>query len=335
MEIFFSTVIRSAPIQAGGELIRLDWGSKRILQRTPIYPTDPALDDPNPRGSTRGGRGIELLDGHIVVANYHTLQFYDADLRLQRSVTHPLMVNLHEIHAVSPQRMWVAATAIDAALAYDLTSGALLDVFWPREMASFQAAFELYPLEIDKTADNRARFLEDEPHRDRGHLHLNAVATWEGDLYALFCKFGAVVNLTQGRVVVQDLAFKGGHNLRFLADGTLVVNGTFSRTVRFYDVATGRLKQAIDLLAFPWARWLTRWQRPRYALQHYLYRLGLQPKPNWPLFVRGLEVTDDHLFVGVSPASIMQIDWRKNQLIDAFNYSSDVRACVHGLRVSL
>jgi hypothetical protein len=52
-----------------------------------------------------------------------------------------------------------------------------------------------------------------------------------------------------------------------------------------------------------------------------------------PFFVRGLDLVGDHLFIGISPAAILCIDWRSEKLIDVFNYSSDIRMAVHGLKV--
>ncbi len=36
MHVFLSTVIRGAPLERAGELIALDWDSKRVLGRAPL-----------------------------------------------------------------------------------------------------------------------------------------------------------------------------------------------------------------------------------------------------------------------------------------------------------
>ena len=36
------------------------------------------------------------------------------------------------------KRLWVAATAVDALLEIDLTSGAIVGEYWPREVPAFQ-----------------------------------------------------------------------------------------------------------------------------------------------------------------------------------------------------
>ncbi|MCJ7519125.1 MAG: TIGR03032 family protein, partial [Anaerolineaceae bacterium] len=52
-----------------------------------------------------------------------------------------------------------------------------------------------------------------------------------------------------------------------------------------------------------------------------------------PFYVRGLDVVGDLLFVGMSPAAILCINWQSEELIDTFDYSSDSRIAIHGLKV--
>ena len=52
-----------------------------------------------------------------------------------------------------------------------------------------------------------------------------------------------------------------------------------------------------------------------------------------PLFARGLQVVGDQVFVGVSPASILCIDWPRGRLLDTFQYTELVTTAVHGLVV--
>src|SRR6186997_3021254 len=131
MIVYFSTVVRSAPQQSGGELVKLDWDKRRVLARTPIVPTNPTVPDPNSRGSTRGGRGILVDRNYVYVASYHSILVFDHQLNFVRQVSHPLFVNIHEI-AWDGDAIWVSSTSIDAAIKIDL-QGNMLDSWWPRE----------------------------------------------------------------------------------------------------------------------------------------------------------------------------------------------------------
>ena len=155
MHVWFGTVIRAAPVQRGGSLVKLDWDSKQVVREVPIVPSDPALDhDPNERGNVRGCRGIQVVGDEVVAADYHTLQIFDHDLNPVRRLSHGQMVGLHEIQAVDGS-MWVTATTLDAALKFDMASGALEAEFWPREMPAFQQALDVEPLPVDKTSGDQ------------------------------------------------------------------------------------------------------------------------------------------------------------------------------------
>lgn len=185
MELYFGTVVRAAPVKDGGKLYKLDWESKKIIAEVAVLPVEPTFHhDPNARGNTRGCRRIQLLSDELIVADYHTLNIYDTDLKLKRKLSHGLMVGLHETQIVEDS-IWVTSTSIDAALKYKIADGELVQSYWPREMPEFQAALKLEPLEIDKNTDNRAKFLKKSSYKGPSHLHLNAVCEFRGETYAL------------------------------------------------------------------------------------------------------------------------------------------------------
>src|SRR3982751_2230121 len=101
MRVFVSTVVRGTAPEFGGELLSLDWKTKRILKRVPVLTTNPALDDPNPRGGARGGRGITLLQDELFVASYHSLLGYDFDLNPTRRIDNFHFAGVHEIGRTS------------------------------------------------------------------------------------------------------------------------------------------------------------------------------------------------------------------------------------------
>lgn len=334
MQIYFSTVVRTAPLAAGGEIVRLDWPTKTVTHKAAIDPTDVIGYDPNWRGNTRGGRGVALNNGQVIVASYHSLELYDLALNLQKKVTHGLMVGLHETCLDEEGLLWATATSIDALLGIDLDAGQLARQFWPREMPNLQKELGLIPRVIDKTADNRTLFLHGRHRRDPHHLHLNAVTVWQNEVFALFHDLGIVANLSQDKVVVHDPSLKKPHNLLISDDGLLIVNNTLQHAVHFYDLPTGELVKVIDLRQFKWVRDLIRWKKPGFAVRSRLNRLKVFRLPTGrPLFARGLDLVGNRLFVGISPASILCLDWQQGTLLDAFSYSRDVRYTIHGLKV--
>lgn len=339
MDVYFSTVVRGAPPERGGELVRVDWESKRVLGRVPIVPRDPWIDDPNPRGSSRGGRGILIRDGELLVANYHSLLRFDRELRYRSRITGDLFVGLHEL-AQTEDRIWLASTSIDAALAID-DAGTLRSSWWPRERPEVREHLDLEPLEIDKEVDNRLRYLDESALRG-SHTHLNAVAVDDGRLYALLNRYGVVWDATAGRPCIEHPGLVGAHNLLFLGERSeggdradrIVVNDTRGKRVLVFDRA-GRLERAIELLRFREVARLHRRHRPRYLLEVAAKKiLGTQVVAR-PIFVRGLaHLGGERVLVGLSPATILEIDIGSGRLLDLFQDSTDVRVCPHGIAVA-
>lgn len=331
----FGTVVREAPIGEAGELVVLDWTRKEVEAKVPIRPCNPTIEeDPNPRGNARGCKGIRWWNEQLIAASYHTLELYDETLTQTGALSDGLMVGLHEIDVTERNTVWVSSTAIDAAVEYDLSDGTRGRVFWPREMPTLQDELGLEPLTIDKEADNRLRFLEPSATNDESHLHLNAVEEYEGRVYALFNSYDVVVDLTNEEIVLQDERLSGAHNLTITEEGIAIVNDTWGTTVRFYDLNQGALRRSIDLTKYRWVRRLIRWEIPAYWGKELARKIGLKEHSvAKPLFVRGLVRRGDTLFVGVSPAAILQIDWTSGELLDAYQYSSDVHVCIHGLEV--
>jgi hypothetical protein len=337
-KIYFGTVVRKASFQKGGKLICLNWDTKEIEAEKPVIPENPSLENlPNPRKTGQGCRGITFYRDMIIASNYHTLQFYDKGLRPKGIITHNLLADIHEIYRNGENKLFVTSTAIDAVLKFDIERGEVEHAYWPREMPVFQKALHLTPLSIDKSVDNRSKFIGTVPYKHAEHLHLNCVVEWKGEVFALFHSFGVLANLSREEIVLEDLDLKGAHNLIITDEGVAILNDTRRCSVRFYDINKKKFLKKINLLKFPWVRYLknialvtTFFDIPQ-KISKKLFRLELLKAD--PLFVRGLDIKKNLLFIGMSPASIVCIDLRKDELVDAFCYSRNVRNCIHGLRV--
>jgi hypothetical protein len=263
------------------------------------------------------------------VASYDQVRTFDLDLRPISVVSNGLMVGLHEVLMVSEGRLWVSATAIDAALEVDLATGECVDEFWPREDDALRRAMGLTPATIDKTADLRTAFLSSSHTEHQSHLHLNALAIWDGDLHALFNTRGAVVNLSTRQILLEDPQLQGGHNL--VVTGNLVfVCATRLKAVCIFDLTSRTLVKTLEISKFEQVQRILRDSRPK-GLRRLFAAAGKDAGE--PLFVRGLQTSGDEVFVGISPATILHLNWKTAELLDLYQYSKDVNVCVHGLRV--
>lgn len=340
MEVYFSTVVRQGPIAQGGELVSIDWATRKIKRKTTLSPTDPLItekDDANPRGNSRGGRGIVKINDTIYVATYHSLILFDLSLTPKGKISNNLFVGLHEIFH-HDNVIWLTSTAIDCVIGID-TQGNSIKSWWARESPTLQKHFSLSPLKIDKTTDNRLLWLKVLPARQPSHTHLNAVAVHNNELYVLFNRFGAVYNTTTNRLVLEDPSIKGCHNLVFFED-KIIINDTQGKRVMVYT-QNGTLIKALSLLDFPEINALYKLAIKSYKAKsssffrgiHFLSRfLNMEHEIKSPLFLRGLcPAGQSRILVGFSPATIAEIDIEKGRLLDLFQYSQDIAVCVHGL----
>lgn len=342
MDIFFGTVVRAASIPKAGELIKLSWDTKEVLNRSEMVPENPSLEGYTYgiRGGPRGCKGIEVSRDFIIAANYHTLKIYDLDLKWQRDISHGLMVDLHEVHLTCRNTVWVTSTGLDAVLEFDLNSGEIVDSVWPRENLKFQKTLGIVPMKLDKEIDQRTHFLNGKYLKSPSHLHLNAVFEFRGELYGLMHSKGIIANLRSGEVLVEDENLKVGHNLLIMDEGVIVANDTINGRVNFYDLENHQRVSQIDIHNFNWIKRLKKWTffqtKSKELFNKALYKLGKTPIDiAHPIFLRGLTRLDDHLFIGLSPSAILCINYKTGELIDAYLYSLDVQSCVHGLKVMM
>jgi len=327
MYIYFTTVVRGALIEEGGELLKVDWHDKKIVGRVPIIPENPSINDPNKRGNSRGGRGILQRGERIYVANYHSLLIFDPDLQRVGTMSHGLFAGLHEL-SQTEDTIWAASTAIDAAVGVN-DQGNVISSWWPRENKYLKDYLGVNPLMIDKSIDNRLLYLG-KNHLGSDHVHLNAVTFVDNDMYVLLNRYGIVYNATKESIVIEDKRLKGAHNIIYHG-GNLLVNDTRGRSIRVYN-KKGVLIKNIELLKFSpikniFAPWRYR-ELPEKVVNKLLGKKTLAA----PLFVRGLFTLDDNrVFVGFSPATIAEIDIEDEILIDFYQFSDDPTVCVHGL----
>ena len=329
MRVFLSTVVRGAPTEKAGELIALDWDKKKVLRRVPVYPTNPAVDDPNTRGGGRGGRGIVLLRDELFVANYHTLLGFDYDLKPTRSITNNNFAGLHELKLVE-DGIWASSTALGCVQKVDF-NGVTKQSWWAHDDALVQKEFAPEPLTVDKAKDNRISYLE-----NFSKVHLNNIEVCDGRVYVCFNNHGAVLRLFPTEIVSHDPAVKGCHNGLVTENDEFIINDSHNHTVVVLDLKSGQVKKRINLIEFPEVAELAAASTlknvsPWVRLRNFVIRKRMTR----PLFTRGMCRLDDaRLLVGVSPASVLEINYKKGRLLGLFTLSTSANECVHGLEAA-
>jgi len=328
MQVFLSTVIRGAPVDEGGELISLDWETKRVLARVPVSPPPPMVSDENTRGGCRGGRGIVVFPNEIFVATYHTLLGFTWDLKLTRMITHNNFSGLHELKRVD-DGMWVTSTPLGATIKVDL-QGKVLDQWWAHDDPVVHREFGVNSLELDKNADNRLAVVED---TGKSKLHLNNVEFHDGRVYVSLNNHGAVLRLFPTEVVAHRPELKGCHNGLITPGGELLLNNSHHHTLIVFDLRTGEIRRQLDLARLSGMEKLLAANRYKgVPLRARLWNFVIRKRLSRPLFNRGMCVLDaSRVLIGVSPASVLEIDYQSGKLLDLCQVSDAVNECVHGL----
>lgn len=322
MIIYFDTVKRKRPVNEAGELVKLDWTTKKIEKIVPMFPQNPEVEhDSNPRGNSRGGKGILLSDDNeIFAATYHSIHVFDLDLNLKRIITNNLFVNIHEM-CWDGEYIWVSSTAIDCAVKVD-KEGNTLKTWWPREEIRLQERFGLERMDIDKGADNRLKYIHAEISTKQHHTHLNSVikSIGNGNTYAFLNKQGVLVQMEpETAIIIQDENLRGGHSPAVTFDGKhVIICSSMNKDILVYNLENGNLEQKIHLPDFK-------------EIGELQKQFPDQPF-NRTIFVRGLEIIDSgRILTGISPASILEIDLNSGHLTDFYRFSDDIGDAVHGL----
>ena len=110
-----SVVRYSRPTEISGSLRILDLNRGRLSFVTPSPESTFRSADPNPRGGTRGTRGISVYGDRLVVANAERLFVFDNEWNLVRELSDRLLVDVHDVLA-EERGIWVTATGIDMLL---------------------------------------------------------------------------------------------------------------------------------------------------------------------------------------------------------------------------
>jgi hypothetical protein len=116
--VVVTSVVRYAvPNSMSGWLRVVDLEAGETVFRTLVPESVWRRHDPNPRGGTRGTRGVSVHGDRLVIAGAERLYVFDTQWRLVAELTHRLMADVHDVLA-GDDGIWVAATGCDALLLY-------------------------------------------------------------------------------------------------------------------------------------------------------------------------------------------------------------------------
>jgi hypothetical protein len=330
MQFVFGTVNRKHPIHDGGVIGMYDTKSRKIIRSVQVFPQNPEINfDPNPRGQTRGCRGICATENRIFACNFHSILEFDYSLNLINSYSHGMAVGLHELFLIG-NAIWCTATSIDTIFKFDLNTKQFSNFEVLRNSEWVQKKCNTTELDIDLAADNRLLFLEKAHSKNQHHLHTNAVIEHQGDVLVLFNTRGVIWNVSKQSVFLEDKILKGSHNL-VISDNHLFTSASIKGGVSIFSLDNKQLVQLIDFNQMSKVKKFIFWDQLHFRFKKVLHKLNLADFPSKPLFVRGLQVYQNQVFAGISPASVVHFDLQSNKIIDLYSLSNNPDKCIHGL----
>ena len=168
-----SSVVRGTRVGDVSGFVRVVEGeSGRVLFTGHVPETVERAHDPNPRGGTRGARGVAVHDDRLIIANADRVFVLDAAWRVQAELSHPLVGRVHDVLA-EDDGVWIASTAADLLVKLDWEGRLVADWEWRRD-AELVAALGFRRMRpVDRSLDYRDAVVQ---HTGvRNVVHLNSI----------------------------------------------------------------------------------------------------------------------------------------------------------------
>lgn len=126
--VVVSTIGRATAVDRASGYVRIvDLERGAVSFKVPVPESRWRAEDPNPRGGTRGARGIAVHGDRFVLGTHEDITVLDSGWRLVHRFTHRLLSSVHDVLA-DERGIWVTCTRGDAVVLFGW-SGELED-FW-------------------------------------------------------------------------------------------------------------------------------------------------------------------------------------------------------------
>jgi hypothetical protein len=267
-----SAIRHVVPTAVSGYFRILDLERGRVSFVTPSPESTFRTRDPNPRGGTRGARGVSVHGDRLVVANAERLFVFDTSWRLVSELSDRLMADVHDVLA-EEHGIWVAATGCDLLLfvRWDGRIGREVQLRGDRDLLEALGFRERSLRRIDPEIDWR-----DPRARGEGYerLHVNSLALGEnGSLLASLGRIAWTIEPEpQFSSALVEVSSKGQITILYLRPSTVVPNHNVAEDgdlfvyndsnrdcLVAYDRARGEEVRSVPIPGGePWARGLAR-----------------------------------------------------------------------------
>lgn len=173
-----TTTVRGAEVaDPAGYLRVVDLARHEQLAVAPLPDAIHRKLDPNPRGGTRGGRGLAALPDRLALAVNDRVLVLDRRWRIQSVITHPWMGGIHDV-AADPDGLWVTCADNDLVLRVDWDGQPITFWHWRKDRRIRRQLGHGWLPSFDRHIDHR-RPGDDGLRLDLGHVN---AAVLDGDV---------------------------------------------------------------------------------------------------------------------------------------------------------
>jgi hypothetical protein len=306
-----------------GGLAIVDVGSWQVKYLTDtVWPMSYCARNSNPRGGTRGWRGLACWQGSLVAANNDSLVFFDPTLtKVRKIISHPSFSSIHGI-SVKDDCMYVTSTSSDTYAIVDNNHNVeVKDIFGDEQVVNLiRPWLTARGRELNKfspTRDYREEWFED-------IIHLNYVVPGQhGKVYSLFNSMNMLVQIEPTLEILWAPAPVTGsftndpqptipslscpHDIFEYSPGNLLINSSGLHALHAFDVSKKELKLV-------WS--------------------GNEDGHSW---LRGIQVIGNLAYIGTTDGVLLEIDLTtgvKKRELNIFDTSTDLKQAIFSVCLS-
>jgi hypothetical protein len=305
--VAITSVVRYArATDISGSLRVLDLEKGRLSFVTPSPESTFRSADPNPRGGTRGTRGVSVCGDRLVVANAERLFVFDTAWNLVAEHSNELMADVHDVLA-DERGIWLAATGIDRLLLVGWDGTLLHDWTFRKDRKLLR---ELGFRRGSLPAAEPITDLRDPRERNAGYdrLHLNSLG--RSSRGKILLSFGRI------RPSEDDDAEFSSALLRATDDGADVPMVEVLHRQSGVKLPSHNVEQDGDLLVYNDSsrQRIVAWDTVRHEARCEV------PIPGSPPYARGLaRIGEDLWLVGSqAPLSVHAVDLRRAEVVASY-----------------
>ena len=318
MEIIFSSVIRSSKKgNAHGGLYRLDLDSKdfNLLM---------SWDSPNinweGRGGERGLRGIAKFKKQIIVASNDSIHFLNSEFEISETFTHELLKDCHEIYCYQND-LYITSTGYNLILVLNMDTKIwshgfqLKHILYKNKITrkllyNFKFISSLFPFNlkrIDLSKKNHITYDD--------IFHINNVFVDKTGIYLSGTGLSYLLRFNNKKLSKHCNVPLGTHNCMPYDRDSVIYNDTVNGRCIIKSILDDSIIKIID-----WT--------------HLLKEANITESMNVARnnFNRGLELTNNRIVIGTSPASIIVVNRHDYTVDKIINISEDIRNAIHGIQ---